>query len=124
MNILMAPLCVASCLDNDQAARTSRATRCRSVLLQRAGRGLAGSLPDGPGRRGRHHAVVHHLWSGAPPLEGDAFWSTIARNPQASMTWTSLPKITVWLFAEAPQPLAERDYQVLRTRSGVAPVTT
>jgi transposase len=32
-------------------------------------------------------------------------------------------KITAWLFAEAAQPLAERDYQVLRTHSGVAPVT-
>ena len=32
-------------------------------------------------------------------------------------------KITAWLFAEAAQPLAERDYQVLRTQGGVAPVT-
>jgi len=32
-------------------------------------------------------------------------------------------KITAWLFAEAPQPLAARDYQILRTHSGVAPVT-
>src|SRR5580765_5713454 len=32
-------------------------------------------------------------------------------------------KITDWLFAEAAQPLAERDYQMLRTHSGVAPVT-
>ena len=32
-------------------------------------------------------------------------------------------KITAWLFAEAAQPLAERDYQVLRTHSGVGPVT-
>src|SRR6266704_1153787 len=32
-------------------------------------------------------------------------------------------KITAWLFAEAAQRLAERDYQVLRTHSGVAPVT-
>jgi len=32
-------------------------------------------------------------------------------------------KITAWLFAEAAQPLAERDYQMLRTHSGVAPVT-
>ena len=39
----------------------------------------------------------------------------------------SLPGVgrtmTAWLFAEAAQPLAERDYQVLRTHSGVAPVT-
>jgi hypothetical protein len=32
-------------------------------------------------------------------------------------------KITAWLFAEAAQSLAERDYQVLRTHGGVAPVT-
>ena len=32
-------------------------------------------------------------------------------------------KMTVWLLAEAAQPLAERDYQALRTHSGVAPVT-
>ena len=39
----------------------------------------------------------------------------------------SLPGVgrnmTAWLFAEAAQPLAERDSQVLRTHSGVAPVT-
>src|SRR6266571_648103 len=32
-------------------------------------------------------------------------------------------KITAWLFAEAAQPLAERDFQVVRTHGGVAPVT-
>ena len=32
-------------------------------------------------------------------------------------------KITAWLFAEAAQALAQRDYQVLRTHGGVAPVT-
>src|SRR5215510_9357494 len=32
-------------------------------------------------------------------------------------------KITPWLFAEAAVPLAERDYEALRTQSGVAPVT-
>src|SRR3989475_4729066 len=32
-------------------------------------------------------------------------------------------KMTAWLFAEAAQPLAERDYQMLRTHSGLAPVT-
>jgi transposase len=32
-------------------------------------------------------------------------------------------KITAWLCAEAAQPLAERDYEVLRTHGGVAPVT-
>jgi transposase len=32
-------------------------------------------------------------------------------------------KITAWLLAEAAQPLAERDFQMLRTQGGVAPVT-
>src|SRR4029434_7614788 len=32
-------------------------------------------------------------------------------------------QMTAWLFAEAAQPLAERDYQMLRMQSGVAPVT-
>jgi hypothetical protein len=32
-------------------------------------------------------------------------------------------KITAWLFAEAAQALSERNYQVLRTQGGVAPVT-
>jgi len=32
-------------------------------------------------------------------------------------------KITAWLFAEAAQALAERDFQVVRTHGGVAPVT-
>jgi transposase len=32
-------------------------------------------------------------------------------------------KMTAWLCAEAAQPLAERDSQMLRTHSGVAPVT-
>lgn len=32
-------------------------------------------------------------------------------------------KITAWFFAEAAQPLADRNYDVLRTQGGVAPVT-
>src|SRR5262252_1216215 len=32
-------------------------------------------------------------------------------------------KMTAWVFAEAAQPLAQRDLQVLRTHGGVAPVT-
>jgi hypothetical protein len=31
--------------------------------------------------------------------------------------------ITAWLFAEAAQPFARRDYHVLRTHGGVAPIT-
>src|SRR6266436_5572907 len=48
-------------------------------------------------------------------------------SPSDGAIVQSLPgvgrKITAWLFAEAAQPLAERDYQVLRTHGGVAPVT-
>ena len=47
--------------------------------------------------------------------------------PSDVATVQSLPgvgrKITAWLFAEAAQPLAERNYQVLRAHGGVAPVT-
>jgi transposase len=49
------------------------------------------------------------------------------KSPSDVAIVQSLPgvgrKITAWLFAEAAQPLAERDYQVLRTHGGVAPVT-
>ena len=62
-----------------------------------------------------------------------ALLSTLAEEPDEGQGPSdvaivlSLPgvgrKITAWLFAEAAQPLAERDYQVLRTHVGVAPVT-
>jgi transposase len=49
------------------------------------------------------------------------------QSPSDGAIVQSLPgvgrKITAWLFAEAAQPLAARDYQVLRTHGGVAPVT-
>ena len=63
----------------------------------------------------------------------DALLSTLAQEPAedggpSDVTIVqSLPgvgrKITAWLFAKASQPLAERDSQVLRSQSGVAPVT-
>src|SRR6266446_810812 len=62
-----------------------------------------------------------------------ALLSTLAEEPGEGESPSdvaivlSLPgvgrKITAWLFAEAAQPLAERDYQMLRTHSGIAPVT-
>src|SRR5713101_6868480 len=62
-----------------------------------------------------------------------ALLSTLAEEPGEGESPSdvaivlSLPgvgrKITAWLFAEAAQPLAERDSQRLRTHSGVAPVT-
>src|SRR6266436_7977291 len=63
----------------------------------------------------------------------NALLSTLAEEPGESESPSdvaivlSLPgvgrKITAWLFAEAAQSLTERDYQMLRTHSGVAPVT-
>jgi transposase len=63
----------------------------------------------------------------------DALLRTLAQEPAedggpSDVTIVqSLPgvgrKITAWLVAEASQPLAERDSQVLRSQSGVAPVT-
>jgi len=62
-------------------------------------------------------ALLHTL--AAEPGDGE--------GPSDVAIVLSLPgvgrKITAWLFAEAAQPLAERDYQMLRTHSGVAPVT-
>jgi transposase len=57
-------------------------------------------------------------WAAAPS-EGE--------GPSDVAMVLSLPgvgrKMTAWLFAEAAQPVAERDDQVWRTHSGVAPVT-
>src|SRR6266702_4042068 len=48
-------------------------------------------------------------------------------SPSDGAMVQSLPgvgrKMTAWICAEAAQPLAERDSQVLRTHSGIAPVT-
>src|SRR5713101_8434706 len=62
-----------------------------------------------------------------------ALLSTLAEEPGEGESPSdvaivrSLPgvgrKITAWLFAEAAQSLTERDYQMLRTPSGVPPVT-
>src|SRR5262245_31964649 len=50
-----------------------------------------------------------------------------SKGPSDVAIVQSLPgvgrKITAWVFAEAAQALAERDYQVVRTHGGVAPVT-
>jgi transposase len=61
-----------------------------------------------------------------------ALLSTLAEEPGEGESPSdvaivlSLPgvgrKITAWLFAEGAHPLAERDYQILRTHSGIAPV--
>lgn len=74
----------------------------------------------------------------AEPLQAcsqqvSALLSTLAEEPGEGespsdvaivLSWPGVGrKMTAWLFAEAAQPLAERDYQVLRTHGGVAPVT-
>ena len=65
----------------------------------------------------RVSALLHTL--AQEPSEGE--------GPSDVAIVQSLPgggrKITAWLFAEAAQTLAQRDYQVLRTHGGVAPVT-
>jgi Transposase/Transposase IS116/IS110/IS902 family len=63
----------------------------------------------------------------------EAILTTLAEEPDEAggpsdmAIVQSLPgvgrKITAWLFAEAAQALSERNYQVLRTQGGVAPVT-
>src|SRR5215471_12509813 len=67
--------------------------------------------------RHRVSALLHTL--AQEPGEGE--------GPSDVAIVQSLPgvgrKITAWLFAEAAQPLAQRDLQVLRTHGGVAPVT-
>jgi transposase len=65
--------------------------------------------------------------------QGEALLKTLAEAPDETggpsdvAVVQSLPgvgrTITAWVFAEAAQPLIERDYQVLRTQGGVAPVT-
>lgn len=74
--------------------------------------------------------LAEQLWACAQQVS--ALLSTLAEDkaeadPSDVAIVQSLPgvgrKITAWLLAEAAQPLAERDYQVLRTHGGVAPVT-
>jgi Transposase IS116/IS110/IS902 family len=65
--------------------------------------------------------------------QGSALLSTLAEapdqeeGPSDGAIVLSRPgvgrKITAWLFAEAAQPVAARDSQMLRTHGGVAPVT-
>ena len=63
-----------------------------------------------------------------------ALRSPVAEEPGAGespsdvalgLSWPGVGrKMTAWLFAEAAQPLAQRDSQMVRTPSGVAPGTT
>jgi hypothetical protein len=62
-------------------------------------------------------ALLHTLAEASVEGEGPSDVAIVQSLPGVGR------KITAWLFAEAAQPLAERDYQVLRTQGGVAPVT-
>jgi Transposase IS116/IS110/IS902 family len=77
-------------------------------------RGLANQLR----RCAQQVEALLHTWAEEP---------NEARGPADVAIVQSLPgvgrKITAGLFAEAAQPRAARDYQVLRSQGGVAPVT-
>jgi transposase len=133
----------AALLSEEQVQRVLKAHRIRRVTAQEVLTCLqAPALPVAPGAA--EAAQVHCAFLlpclrvlaeqlQACSQQVSALLRTLAEEPGASegpsdvAIVLSLPgvgrKITAWLFAEAAQPLAERDYQVLRTHGGVAPVT-
>ena len=133
----------AALLSAEQVQRVLKAHRLRRITATEVLACLqAPALPVAPGTA---EAAQAHCGFLLPCLrvlaeqlracgqQVDALLRTMADEPGAGERPSdvaivlSLPgvgrKITAWLFAEAAQPLAERDYQVLRTHSGVAPVT-
>src|SRR5262252_2591442 len=133
----------AALLSAEQVQRVLKAHRLRRITAPEVLACLqAPALPVAPGAT---EAAQAHCGFLLPCLrvlaeqlracgqQVDALLRTMADEPGAGERPSdvaivlSLPgvgrKITAWLFAEAAQPLAERDYQVLRTHSGVAPVT-
>ena len=133
----------AALLSEEQVRRVLKAHRIRRVTAPEVLAALqAPALPVAPGVP---EAAQTHCEFLLPCLrvlaeqrrgcaqQVQALLITLAQEPGAAggpsdvALVLSLPgvgrKITAWLFAEAGQPLAERDYQVLRTHSGVAPVT-
>jgi len=133
----------AMLLSEEQVQRVLKAHRIRRVTVQEVLKVLqAPALPVAPGVP---EAAQAHCGFLLPCLrvlaeqrrgcaqQVQALLTTLAQEPGAAggpsdvAIVQSLPgvgrKITAWLFAEAAQPLAGRDYQVLRTHSGVAPVT-
>lgn len=133
----------AALLSEEQVQRVLKAHRIRRLKAQEVLACIqAPALPVAPGvpQAAQTHCefLLPCLRVLAEQLRGcaqqvQALLSTLAQEPGAAGAPSdvaivlSLPgvgrKITAWLFAEAAQPLAERDYQVLRTHSGVAPVT-
>src|SRR4030095_14209281 len=133
----------AALLSEEQGQRVLKAHRIRRVTAQEVLTCLqAPALPVAPGAAEAAQAHCEFLLPCLRVLaeqlqacsqQVSALLCTLAQEPAESegpsdgAIVLSLPgvgrKITAWLFAEAAQPLAERDYQVLRTHGGVAPVT-
>ena len=133
----------ATLLSEEQVQRVLKAHRIRRVKAKEVLTGL--QAPALPVALGTAEAAQAHCQFLLPCLrvlaeqlqdcsqQVSALLGTLAEEPGEGESPSdvaivlSLPgvgrKITAWLFAEAAQPLAERDYQMLRTHSGVAPVT-
>jgi transposase len=133
----------AALLSEEQVQRVLKAHRIRRVKAQEVLTCLqAPALPVAPGAAEAAQAHCAFLLPCLRVLteqrqacsqQVSALLRTLAEvpgegaHPSDVAIVLSLPgvgrKITAWLFAEAAQPLTERDYQVLRTHGGVAPVT-
>src|SRR5215468_1342437 len=133
----------AALLSAEQVQRVLQAHRLRRLTAQEVLACLqAPALPVAPGAAEAAQAhcgfLLPCLRVLAEQLQAcsqrvSALLHTLAQEPSEGEASSdvaivqSLPgvgrEITAWLFAEAAQALAERDYQVLRTHGGVAPVT-
>src|SRR5262247_1097323 len=133
----------AALVTDEQVRHVLTSHRIRRVTAQEVMVGIqAPALPAAPGvlEAAQAHCafllpclrvLAEQLRSCAQQVE--AILTTLAEEPDETGRLSdvaivqSLPgvgrKITAWLFAEAAQPLTERDYQVVRTQGGVAPVT-
>jgi len=140
---LAPPPAHAALLNEEQVQRVLKAHRIRRVKAKEVLTCLqVSALPVAPGAAEAAQAhgefLLPCLRVLAEQLQAcsqqvSALLSTLAAAPSEGegpsdvAMVLSLPgvgrKITAWLFAEASQPLAERDDQVWRTHGGVAPVT-
>src|SRR5215813_13003256 len=133
----------AALLSEEHVQRVLKAHRIRRITAQEVLACLqAPALPVAPGAA---EAAQAHCGFLLPCLrvlaeqlqacsqQVSALLHTLAQEPNEGegpsdvAIVQSLPgvgrKITAWLFAEAAQALAERDYQVLRTHDGITPMT-
>ena len=133
----------AALLSEEQVQRVLKTHRIRRVNAKEVLTCLqASALPVAPGAAEAAQAHCEFLLPCLRVLaeqlhacsqQVSALLSTLAdepgegEGPSDVAIVQSLPgvgrKITAWFFAEAAQALAGRDYQVLRTHGGVAPVT-